>query len=323
MQMKSHFPLTNRRSRWVKTGAIALCFAVVPALALTACGDSESDSSTSSTMSTVVKTSSLGKVKVSGPLDEKPTIEFKPAFAGEKDEFKIIEAGTGPEVASGDRVTVNYVAVGGSDGAELDTTWGAATQKITVGTSAVLPIIDEAIIGQPVGTRVLVSTDSTEANGQWLLFVFDILDAKKLPASAEGEAVVPLPNMPAVTIENGVPTIAKPTGDAPTTLVVSVLIKGTGPVVAAGQTVSMQYTGIVWATGTVFDSSWTSGAVDFPIGSGQVIAGFDEGIVGQTVGSRVLVAIPPDKGYGAEGNAQAGIGGTDTLVFVVDILDAY
>ena len=321
--MKSQSPLTNRRSRWVKTGAIALCFAVIPALALTACGDSESDSSTSSTMSTVVNTSSLGKVKVSGPLDEKPTIEFKPAFAGEKDEFRIIEAGTGPEVASGDRVTVNYVAVGGSDGAELDTTWGAAPQKITVGTSAVLPIIDEAIIGQPVGTRVLVSTDSTEANGQWLLFVFDIVDAKKLPASAEGEAVAPLPNMPAVTIENGVPTIAKPTGDASTTLVVSVLIKGTGPVVAAGQTVSMQYTGIVWATGTVFDSSWTSGAVDFPIGSGQVIAGFDEGIVGQTVGSRVLVAIPPDKGYGAEGNAQAGIAGTDTLVFVVDILDAY
>lgn len=321
--MKSHSPLTNRRSRWVKTGAIALCFAVIPAVALTACGDSNSDSSSSSTGSTTVKTSSLGKVKVSGPLDEKPTIDFKPAFAGEKDEFRIIEAGTGPEVASGDRVTVNYVAVGGSDGAELDTTWGAAPQKITVGTKAVLPIIDEAIVGQPVGTRILVSTDSTEANGQWLLFVFDILDAKTLPATAEGAAVAPLPNMPAVTIVNGVPTIAKPTGDAPTTLVVSVLIKGTGPVVAAGQTVSMQYTGIVWATGTVFDSSWTSGAVDFPIGSGQVIAGFDEGIVGQTVGSRVLVAIPPDKGYGAEGNAQAGIGGTDTLVFVVDILDAY
>jgi peptidylprolyl isomerase len=85
----------------------------------------------------------------------------------------------------------------------------------------------------------------------------------------------------------------------------------------------MQYTGIVWASGTVFDSSWTSGSVDFPVGSGQVIAGFDEGLVGQTVGSRVLIAIPPDKGYGAEGNSQAGIAGTDTLVFVVDILDAY
>jgi len=51
-----------------------------------------------------------------------------------------------------------------------------------------------------------------------------------------------------------------------------------------------------------------------------VIAGFDEGLVGQTVGSRVLLVIPPDKGYGPEGNPQAGIGGTDTLVFVVDLL---
>jgi peptidylprolyl isomerase len=320
--MKSRSPLHIRPARWVTTGAIALCFAVVPAVALTACGDSNNDSSSSSTTSIDVNTRSLDKVEVSGPLGEKPTVVFDPAFAGEKDEFRVIEAGTGPAVASGDRVTVNYVAVGG-DGVELDTTWGGTPQKITVGTSTVLPIIDEAMIGQPVGTRILVSSDSTESNGQWILFVFDILDAKKLPATAEGEAIAPLPNMPAVTIENGVPTIAKPTGDAPTTLVVSQLIKGTGPVVAAGQTVSMQYTGIIWASGTVFDSSWTSGAVDFPVGSGQVIAGFDEGIVGQTVGSRVLIAIPPDKGYGAEGNAQAGITGTDTLVFVVDILDAY
>ena len=53
-----------------------------------------------------------------------------------------------------------------------------------------------------------------------------------------------------------------------------------------------------------------------------MIPGFDEGLIGQTVGSRVVLVIPPDKGYGAEGNSQAGISGTDTLVFVVDILAA-
>lgn len=58
------------------------------------------------------------------------------------------------------------------------------------------------------------------------------------------------------------------------------------------------------------------------IGAGQLIPGFDEGLVGQTVGSRVLLVIPPDKGYGTAGNSQAGISGTDTLVFVVDILAA-
>ena len=59
------------------------------------------------------------------------------------------------------------------------------------------------------------------------------------------------------------------------------------------------------------------------IGKGSVIAGWDEGLVGQTVGSQVLLVVPPDKGYGAAGNTDAGIKGTDTLVFVVDILDAY
>ena len=59
------------------------------------------------------------------------------------------------------------------------------------------------------------------------------------------------------------------------------------------------------------------------MGSGEVPPGFEEGLTGQKVGSRVMLVIPPDKGYGAQGNSQAGISGTDTLVFVVDILDAY
>ena len=53
-----------------------------------------------------------------------------------------------------------------------------------------------------------------------------------------------------------------------------------------------------------------------------MIAGWDEGLVGKTVGSQVLLVVPPDKGYGTSGNESAGITGTDTLVFVVDILDA-
>jgi len=99
------------------------------------------------------------------------------------------------------------------------------------------------------------------------------------------------------------------------------LIKGTGPVVQSGQTISAQYTGVVWDTGKQFDSSWDRGQpTPFVIGKGQVIAGWDEGLVGQTVGSQVLLIVPPDKGYGASGQSSAGIKGTDTLVFVVDIL---
>ena len=93
--------------------------------------------------------------------------------------------------------------------------------------------------------------------------------------------------------------------------------------VTAGQTVTVHYTGVIWATGKQFDSSWDRGApLDTVIGQGSVIAGWDEGLVGQTVGSQVLLVVPPDKGYGTAGQRRAGIKGTDTLVFVVDILDA-
>jgi peptidylprolyl isomerase len=116
-----------------------------------------------------------------------------------------------------------------------------------------------------------------------------------------------------------------PTGAAASSsLVVQPLVVGTGPVVEAGQTVVVHYTGIVFGTGKQFDSSWDRGqAAEFVIGKSQVIAGWDKGIVGQTVGSQLLLVIPPADGYGTSGNSSAGISGTDTLVFVVDILDAY
>jgi peptidylprolyl isomerase len=73
----------------------------------------------------------------------------------------------------------------------------------------------------------------------------------------------------------------------------------------------------------VFDSSWSrKQPYTTAIGVGQVIKGWDTGLVGQTVGSRVLLAVPPAEGYGSAGSSAAGIKGTDTLVFVVDIIAA-
>ena len=86
----------------------------------------------------------------------------------------------------------------------------------------------------------------------------------------------------------------------------------------------VQYTGVNWRTKKVFDSSW-SRREPFAtvIGEGQVIQGWDDGLVGQTVGSRVLLVIPPADGYGKTGSSSVGIKGTDTIVFAVDILGAY
>ena len=119
------------------------------------------------------------------------------------------------------------------------------------------------------------------------------------------------------------PTITIPKTAAPKTLQVKTLIKGTGPVVKKGNYIVVQYTGVNYRTGKVFDSSWSrSEPWATVIGEGQVIKGWDTGLVGQTVGSRVLLVIPPADGYGKTGSSSAGIKGTDTLVFAIDILSA-
>lgn len=279
------------------------------------------DPNTSTTFPT--KSTSLDDVKVEGEFGKKPSVSFKAAYVGTEEEYKVVIEGDGPVITEGQRVTLDYVAYSGADGSELDSTYGQTPQAVTASRATLTAALADGIIGQKVGSRVMVAGDQTQAQpASWVIFVFDIKSAETLPTEASGTPQAPKPGFPTITVENGVPTIAKPSGDAPTTLGVEVLIKGNGPAIASGQTVTMQYSGVIWATGEEFDSSWGGDPVDFPIGTGQVIPGFDEGLIGQTVGSRVVLVIPPDKGYGSAGNAQAGISGTDTLVFVVDILAA-
>jgi peptidylprolyl isomerase len=103
-------------------------------------------------------------------------------------------------------------------------------------------------------------------------------------------------------------------------LAVEILHEGDGAVVQAGDTIEVNYLGETWG-GVEFDSSFRRGdTVEFPIGVGMVIKGWDEALVGRKVGDRVLISIPPHKGYGVHGMPAAGIKGSDTLVFVVDIV---
>lgn len=321
--------LRARRSALPRAAAGATALVVLMALLLAACssgGDGASSSTTDTTAgdttATVVNTTSLDDVTIEGAFGAKPTVTFNPAYVGDSDTSKVISTGDGAVVETGQRVTVDYVAINGGTGEEVDATYGKTPQTFNMGGQDLLPIISTALVGQTIGSRVAVATDTTSSNGAWLLLVIDINSAVTLPTSASGDAVTPPADLPVVTVVDGVPSVAAPQGDPPTDLVVQPLIIGTGPAVTSGQTVTMQYLGLIWASGKVFDTSWGSGPVDLPVGSGQVIAGFEEGLTGQTVGSRVLLIIPPDKGYGDQGNSQAGISATDTLVFVIDILAA-
>ena len=128
---------------------------------------------------------------------------------------------------------------------------------------------------------------------------------------------------------NAKPTLKFPDRLAPSQLVEQTLVTGHGTTVAAGDTVIVNYVGEIWptksgTTPTVFDSSFSRGApAGFVLGTGAVIPGFDKTLVGKAMGTRMLLSIPPADGYGSTGNSQAGISGTDTLVFVVDLLTDY
>jgi peptidylprolyl isomerase len=103
---------------------------------------------------------------------------------------------------------------------------------------------------------------------------------------------------------------------------VETLVKGKGAKVAEEDVVTVDYVGINGRNGEEFDSSWQGGQpATFSVGPGM-ITGFNKALIGQTVGSRIVAAIPPEDGYGSQGNPQAGIQGKDTLVFVIDIRDA-
>ena len=116
------------------------------------------------------------------------------------------------------------------------------------------------------------------------------------------------------------PELTFPGTAAPEGLQVQVLEQGTGDTVQAGDTIVVNYLGQTWG-GHVFDNSYDRGdTISFPIGMGVVIGGWDDGLVGQQIGSRVMLSIPPEHGYGPRGVPQAGIKGTDTLVFVVDVV---
>jgi FKBP-type peptidyl-prolyl cis-trans isomerase len=116
------------------------------------------------------------------------------------------------------------------------------------------------------------------------------------------------------------PVVDVPSGPAPTTLQIKDLVVGTGPAAAAGQNVTVQYVGVDYATKKQFDASWDRGQpFPFALGQGQVIQGWDQGVVGMKVGGRRELIIPPGLAYGAQGSPPA-IGPNATLVFVVDLV---
>jgi peptidylprolyl isomerase len=150
-----------------------------------------------------------------------------------------------------------------------------------------------------------------------------VIPAKATPAVdaaktyAKGTAVEPIANAKDLAKQPGIP---KPSGAAPKQLVVRDLVTGTGAAAQDGDALTVRYVGASYSTGKVFDASWKSAGNAFPFTLGQqaVIGGWDKGIVGMKPGGRRELVIPPDLGYGAQGQGSS-IKPNETLIFVVDL----
>ena len=286
--------------------------------------------STAAAEPTEADIAALAAVVVEGPLGALPTVTFDVPFTTSAPVARLDVEGTGAVLEDGQSMTIQYAAFSGDDGSVLGSTWeDGSTQVLTVGDDRMTTALNDVLKDQRVGARILfavpgtAATETAEAQAPQVV-VLEVVDAVDIPDRAEGEAVDPaeLPDgLPVVTLaENGEPSITIPAdAQKPTELVVQTLIKGSGAVIEAGQNITVHYNGWLW-DGTLFDSSWQSGqTMATPIGAGELIPGWDQGLVGQTIGSQVLLVIPPELGYGVDGYNE--IPGDATLIFVVDLLD--
>jgi peptidylprolyl isomerase len=259
---------------------------------------------------------------------------------------KVLVPGSGQALASGQLAVINYSVYNWSQSKALGSTYASASQAVAepqgiqIGGSSTLSAWSTALTGSKPGSRVEVVAPPADAFGSQgnsqlgvaptdvLVFVLDVVAGYQADADITGTMAAQTDSsLPKITGEpgSGNPTVTIPTGvKPPSGLVANVLIQGAGPTVAKGQTLVMQYTGVDWNTGKNFDSSFTrKTAFATAIGEGTVIPGWDQGLVGKHVGDRVLLVVPPSLGYGPSGGqSSAGIGATDTLVFVADIVAA-
>lgn len=282
-------------------------------------------------------------VTVNGAFGKSPSVVIPTEPPSNSLVVKTLVKGNGPQLGANDLFAGNYAAY----------VWSGKSHRLAVNTftqkqpaifppsSQLLKGLQKALIGQKVGSRVLAVVPPSQGYGpsanpqggvkasDTLVFVVDVLKSYTSKSSASGQQVSNGGGaLPSVTSTQGsAPSVTIPANTQPPGHLTSLtLIRGSGQKVTKGQTLVVQYVGLTWANSKTFDSSWKHGQpLAFQIGASpsQVIPGWDSGLVGQTVGSRVLLVIPPAQGYGSKGNPQAGIKGTDTLVFVVDILGAY
>ena len=304
---------------------LAALTVLVAVLAGTAgCGGSSSDSSGIDGLTVTGSFGKLPKIKVDG-LKVSST------------KSAVLIHGDGPELEDSQSALLRYVIANGKNGKTLQNNYDDnKPESVNVGRET--DPISKAIAGQHIGTRIELALPAKQVVGDQgapqvglgpddpLVMVVDLVDSAQGPLTGpKGTEVKPPADAPKV-VEQGGKVTGLDFGSAPkkpsSELQVIPLVKGTGPAVKSGDTITVNYIGTKWGDGnTPFDNSYERGQpTSFTLSKGGLIDGWVTGLEGVKVGSRVMLVVPPKLGYGKAGNPQIGVTGKDTLVFVIDVL---
>jgi peptidylprolyl isomerase len=314
----------------MRRATAAILVTLLAALTLAACGSSSAATPNQA-------------VTVSGAFGKTPVVKIPAEKASGNLAISTAINGSGAAIPAADDVLVNLALYdwSGSTHTLLRSTFAASGTPQVLPANVGLPGLAQAVRGRRVGDRVLAVLPprfgyGTQGNPNLSIrgtdttvWVIDLIQAYSPTAAASGANVSSGGGtLPAVKDNpGGAPTVTVPKTPPPGKLAVQTLIQGTGPVLAKGQTVVVQYVGVNYRTGQVFGSSWPAAGnagslLTLQMGGQGLIPGFMTALVGAHVGSRVMAVVPPAQGYGAAGQPSAGIKGTDTLVFVIDVLGA-
>ncbi len=259
-------------------------------------------------------------INVDGEFGGKVTIDFEPPVDVKRAERSVLIEGEGELPEQGTSVRALESIYSGKTGEvvgaqvfelatsddTLPTGIRAGIDCLTVGTRSVTVIPAVDLYSAEQLTQLALSEDES------IILVTDIIEAVETPVAADWTE-----NVATVTWDGDQPSIELPEAGAPTELSLAVLEGGTGDMISATSTVKVNYMGVSWTTGEVFDQSYDGDPIDLAMTG--VIEGFSAALVGQKIGAQVLVSIPAALAYGTDPTAH-NLGGQD-LLFLIDAIE--
>jgi len=312
----------------LRKSSLAILVTAGLAVSLAACSAPAPDTTDSGDCTPAPSGSASDSVKVTGDFGKLPIVIFDPGLTAKSTERTVVIDGDGETVQAGDTVQVQFSILNGGTAVNIDGTGYTDDTLVDfdVDEKKLLPGLVKTLECSTVGSRVVGVIPPADAFGDAgseqlsigatddIVFVVDVV-AIKQPLTPKAWTK----DVPEVTFAaDGTPTVKLPATDPPKDLMEAVLTEGDGAVVKSGQSVTIKYHGTSWDTGEVFDQSFDRDDPPFPVDN--FVPGFTAALIGQKVGSTVIVVIPPEDAYGTDPEAHE-LGG-QTLVFLVKIIAA-